>query len=29
VAMSETPTSSLSLRLPVGVSAILSGFIAI
>ena len=24
--MSETPTSSLSLRLPVGVSAILSGF---
>jgi hypothetical protein len=25
--MSDTPTSSLSLRLPVGVSATLSGFI--
>ena len=29
MAKSVTPTSSLSLRLPVGVSAILSGFMAI
>ena len=29
MAISETPTSSLSLRLPVGVSATLSGFMDI